>query len=59
VQEKDLISKKFKKMKSRCLISAGISNNKGIKVDSGAVGNGYTEATLAVEFRNSSNSTEK
>jgi len=32
-------------------ISAG-HNPKGIKVDSGAVGNGYTEADLAVEFRN-------
>jgi len=32
-------------------ISAG-HNPKGIKVDSGAVGNGYTEANLAVEFRN-------
>jgi N-acetylmuramoyl-L-alanine amidase len=32
-------------------ISAG-HNPKGIKTDSGAVGNGYTEANLAVEFRN-------
>ena len=32
-------------------ISAG-HNNKGIKTDSGAVGNGYTEANLTVEFRN-------
>ncbi|MBP1222671.1 N-acetylmuramoyl-L-alanine amidase [Flavobacterium sp. 1355] len=32
-------------------ISAG-HNPKGIKVDPGAVGNGYTEADLAVEFRN-------
>jgi len=32
-------------------ISAG-HNPKGIKKDSGAVGNGYTEANLAVEFRN-------
>lgn len=32
-------------------ISAG-HNPKGIKVDPGAVGNGYTEAALAVEFRN-------
>jgi len=31
-------------------ISAG-HNPKGIKKDSGAVGNGYTEADLAVEFR--------
>lgn len=32
-------------------ISAG-HNPKGIKVDNGASGNGYTEANLAVEFRN-------
>ena len=32
-------------------ISAG-HNNKGIKPDPGAVANGYTEANLAVEFRN-------
>ena len=32
-------------------ISAG-HNNKGIKTDSGAVGNGHTEANLTVEFRN-------
>lgn len=32
-------------------ISAG-HNPKGIKVDPGAVGNGYTEAALAVDFRN-------
>jgi N-acetylmuramoyl-L-alanine amidase len=32
-------------------ISAG-HNPKGIKKDSGAVGNSYTEADLAVEFRN-------
>ncbi len=32
-------------------ISAG-HNPKGIKVDPGAVGNGYHEADLAVEFRN-------
>lgn len=32
-------------------ISAG-HNPKGIKVDPGAVGNGYQEADLAVEFRN-------
>jgi len=32
-------------------ISAG-HNPKGIKADPGAVGNGYTEAALAVEFRN-------
>jgi len=32
-------------------ISAG-HNNRGIKIDPGAVCNGYTEADLAVEFRN-------
>lgn len=32
-------------------ISAG-HNPKGIKKDNGAVGNGYTEANLAIEFRN-------
>jgi len=40
----------IKKFNMACFISAG-HNPKGVKVDPGAVGNGYREADLTVEFR--------